>query len=200
MTDPTILVAGETLVDFLPVQSGPLSGVETFSRRAGGAAANVAIALARLNDQPWFLTNVSTDGFGDFLAATLEANRVPHRFVTRSDHPTTLAFVAHDEYADRSFTFYGTDAAAHHLSAGAVSNAVLDSLEWVCVNAPVALAAEPARSALNDLCERAREHGCHVMFDPNTRRELWPDEDTFHETLDAMLNQADVVKTSVEDL
>jgi fructokinase len=200
MDNPTILVAGETLIDFLPAQSGPLSGVETFSRQAGGAAANVAVALARLDARPWFLTNLSTDGFGDFLAATLEDNQVPDRFVTRSDHPTTLAFVAHDESADRSFTFYGTDAADHYLDAGAVSNAVLDSLDWVCVDAPVALAAEPARSALGDLCERAHEHGCHVAFDPNTRRELWPDEDTFRETLNDMLSRADVVKTSVEDL
>jgi fructokinase len=200
MDDPTILVAGETLIDFLPAQSGPLSGVETFSRRAGGAAANVAIALARLDAQTWFLTNISTDGFGDFLAATLEANQVSDRFVTRSDHPSTLAFVAHDESADRSFTFYGADAADHHLDAGAVSNAVLDSLEWVCIDAPVALTAEPARSALDNLCKRACEHGCQVVFDPNTRRELWPDEATFRETLDTMLNRADVVKTSVEDL
>lgn len=200
MNNPTILVAGETLIDFLPAQSGPLSGVETFSRRAGGAAANVAIALVRLDAQPWFLTNLSTDGFGDFLATTLEANRVPDRFVTRSAHPTTLAFVAHDESADRSFTFYGEDAADHHLDAGTVPNAVLNSLDWVCVNAPVALAAEPARSVLGDLCERASEHDCHVAFDPNTRRELWPDEDTFRESLGDMLGRADIIKTSVEDL
>lgn len=200
MDDPRILVAGETLIDFLPAQPGPLSSVETFSRRAGGAAANVAIALARLDAQPWFLTNISTDGFGDFLTATLEANRVPNRFVTRSNHPSTLAFVTHDESADRSFTFYGTDAADHHLDADTVSNAVLDSLDWVCIDAPVALAAEPARSALDNLCKRACEHDCQVVFDPNTRRELWPDKATFRKTLDTMLNRTDIVKTSVEDL
>ncbi|EMA53695.1 MULTISPECIES: carbohydrate kinase family protein [Halococcus] len=200
MDDPAILVAGETLIDFLPAQPGPLSEVESFSRRAGGAAANVAIALSRLDTPPWFLTNVSTDGFGDFLGETLTENGIPDRIVTRSAHPTTLAFVAHDADADRSFTFYGADSAGGHLDAGVVSDDTLDRIEWLCVDAPVALAAEPARSALLTLCERARDHGCRVAFDPNTRRELWPDDATLHETLDAMLDRTDVVKTSIEDL
>ncbi|EMA44978.1 carbohydrate kinase family protein [Halococcus saccharolyticus] len=200
MDDPAILVAGETLIDFLPAQPGPLSEVESFSRRAGGAAANVAIALSRFDASPWFLTNVSTDGFGDFLAAILDENGLPGRFVTRSAHPTTLAFVAHDADADRSFTFYGADSADSHLDADVVPDSVLDHIEWICVDAPVALAAEPARSALLDLCERARDHDCRVAFDPNTRRELWPDDVTLHETLDAVFARTDVVKTSVEDL
>ena len=200
MDDPATLVAGETLVDFLPARPGPLADVETFSRRAGGAAANVAIGLSRLDRPPWFLTNVSTDGFGDFLARTLDENGVPDRFVTRSEHPTALAFVSHNANADRRFTFYRTGSADGRLDGRVVPDSVLDSLEWVCVDAPVALAAEPARSALLDLCERARERGCRVAFDPNTRRELWPDEATLHETLDAMLARTDVVKTSVEDL
>ena len=199
-SDPAILVAGETLVDFLPAEPGPLSGVESFSRRAGGAAANVAIGLSRLDRPPWFLTNVSTDGFGEFLARTLDENGIPDRFVTRSDHPTTLAFVAHDANAERSFTFYGADSADGHLDAGVVSERVLDGVEWICVDAPVALAAEPARSALLDLCERARDRGCRVAFDPNTRRELWPDDEPFHATLEAMLARTDAVKTSVADL
>lgn len=201
MPSPEILVAGETLVDFLPNRTGPLADVETFSRRAGGAPANVAVALSRLDHPPWFLTNISADPFGDFLADGLQSNGVPDRFVTRDpDHPTTLAFVAHDADADRSFTFYGTDSADGHLDAGVVPESVLDDIEWVCVDAPVALAADPARSALLSLCERATDHDCRVAFDPNTRRELWPDETTLHETLDAMLARTDVVKTSMEDL
>jgi len=51
-----VLVAGETLIDFLPDRSGSLSAVESFSRRAGGAPANVAVGLARLDRTPWFCT------------------------------------------------------------------------------------------------------------------------------------------------
>lgn len=199
-TTPEVLVAGETLIDFLPDQPGPLSTVETFSRRAGGAPANVAIALARLDERPWFLTNVATDAFGDFLVDTLAAHGVPDRFVTRDpDHSTTLAFVAHDESADRSFTFYRTETADQYIDADAVDDDTLRALSWVALGG-VALAAEPARSAMFGLAERAREHGCSVVFDPNSRPELWTDETTFERTTERMLGLTDVLKTSADDL
>ena len=200
MASPAILVVGETLIDFLPDQPGPLSTVETFSRRAGGAPANVAIALSRLDERPWFLTNVSEDAFGDFLADTLSAHGVPDRFVTRDGgHRTTLAFVAHDERADRSFSFYRTETADQYLDAAVVPDDVLDAVSWVALGG-VALASEPARSAMFALAERAREHDCGVVFDPNHRPELWPDETTAERVIERMLERTDVCKTSTTDL
>ncbi|WP_435076613.1 carbohydrate kinase family protein [Halococcus sp. AFM35] len=200
MSTPEILVAGETLVDFLPDRSGPLRAVEGFTRRAGGAPANVAIALARLDEQPWFLSNLSTDAFGEFLAATLDEQGIPDRFLTRDgDHRTTLAFVAHDTSADRSFTFYRTATADQHIDPGVVGNNVLENLPWVALGG-VALASEPARSRLLDFAERAHKYDCTVVFDPNSRPELWPDAATYERTLDEMLALTDVCKVSDEDL
>jgi fructokinase len=200
MAAPDILIAGETLIDFLPDQSGTLSTVETFSRRAGGAPANVAIALTRLEEAPWFLTNVSTDAFGDFLVTTLDEHGVPDRFVTRdSDHRTTLAFVAHDEDADRSFSFYRTETADQYIDPGVVDDDALDTVSWVAIGG-VALASEPARSSMFELAERANEHDCGVVFDPNSRPELWADGATFERVHTRMLELTDVCKTSAEDL
>jgi fructokinase len=200
MSAPDILIAGETLIDFLPNQSGPLSTIETFSRRAGGAPANVAIALTRLDERPWFLTNVATDAFGDFLVDTLDEYGVPDRFITRdTDHSTTLAFVAHDESADRRFSFYRTATADQYIDANAVGEDALDAVSWVTIGG-VALASEPARSSMFELAERANEHGCGVVFDPNSRPELWADEATFERVTERMLGLTDVCKTSADDL
>lgn len=198
MTD--ILVAGETLVDFLPDQPGPLSTVETFSRRAGGAPANVAIALSRLDERPWFLTNIAEDAFGDFLADTLAAQGISGRFVTRDTaHRTTLAFVSHDSDADRRFSFYRTETADQYIDTEVVGADALDTVSWVALGG-VALASEPARSASFELAERAHEHDCGVVFDPNSRPELWADEATFERFLDRMLYLTDVLKTAPNDL
>lgn len=200
MQTPDVLVAGETLIDFLPDQSGPLSTVETFSRRAGGAPANVAIALSRLDEVPWFLTNIAEDAFGDFLADTLDSQGIPDHFVTRdADHRTTLAFVSHDASADRSFTFYRTETADQHLDAGVVEDDALDAVSWVALGG-VLLSSEPARSAMFELAERAREHDCRVVFDPNSRPELWTHSRDEERTLERMFELADVVKTSPDDL
>ncbi|EMA36463.1 carbohydrate kinase family protein [Halococcus hamelinensis] len=200
MSTPDVLVAGETLIDFIPDQPGPLSTVESFSRRAGGAPANVAVGLARLDRSPWFLTNVAEDAFGEFLVDGLRGHGIPQRFVTRDpDHQTTLAFVAHDATADREFSFYRTETADQYIDPGVVDDDALDSTSWVALGG-VALANEPARSRLFEFVERARDHGCAVVFDPNTRPELWADEATFETVLERMLSLTDVLKTSADDL
>ncbi|NEU57029.1 carbohydrate kinase [Halorussus sp. MSC15.2] len=205
MTDsersPDILVAGETLVDFLPDSVGPLAHVENFSRRAGGAPANVAVALARLNATPWFWTRVGADPFGDYLAATLSSFGLPDRFVERDPAAkTALAFVSHDADADRAFTFYRDGTADTRVEPGGVPDETLDAVEWVYVGG-VMLAADPGRTATLDLAERATERGATVVFDPNARPELWDRSDRDFQALVAeMLTFADVVKATPEDL
>jgi len=116
-----VLVAGETLIDFIPEGPGALDEIEGFARRAGGAPANVAVALSRLDEVPLFWTRVGADPFGDFLADTLAEYGVPDRFVERDpDAETTLAFVTHDEDADRSFSFYRDGTADTRMRSGTV--------------------------------------------------------------------------------
>jgi len=197
MSDHSILVVGETLVDMLPEESGELRGVESFQRRAGGAPANVAARLAAFDAEPLFWTRVGDDAFGDFLVETLADRGVPTRFVEQDpDANTTLAFVAHDDARDRSFTFYRDDTADTRLESGAVPTSALDDIEWVYVGG-VALAAEPARSAVLDLLRRARDADCSVYFDPNWRPKLWGDDT---DALDAAVETADVVKATPDEL
>lgn len=197
---PDLLVAGETLVDFLPDSAGSLADVDSFSKRAGGAPANVAVGLAHLDTAPWFWTRVGEDPFGEFLVKTLADHGVPDRFVERdSEAKTTLAFVSHDEDADRAFTFYREGTADTRAEPGAVPDDVLDGVSWVYVGG-VMLASEPGRTATFDLAERAAARDCTVVFDPNARPELWSSGDDFAEAVAEMLDYADVVKATPEDL
>jgi fructokinase len=201
MTEPSrsVLVAGETLIDFIPGRPGSLRTVESFTRRAGGAPANVAVGLARLDEPPWFCSALGTDPFGDFLAATLAAEGVPDRFLTRvPEAKTTLAFVSHDADADREFAFYRTDTADVHLDTSVVPDTVLATVDFVVVGG-VTLTVEPARTATFDLVDRARDHDCTVVFDPNQRPELWAEAVDPARTFARLLTSADVLKASRED-
>lgn len=214
---PRILVAGETLVDFLPGSDASLAAVERFSRHPGGAPANVAVRLAQLDERPWFWTRVGADPFGDFLVERLADRGVPDRFVERDpDAKTTLAFVsgeaddgpetASDDggpdpgsgHRDPSFTFYRDGTADTRLRPGRIPDAVLESVEWVVLGG-VLLASDPSRSAVFDLAERARDRDCTVVFDPNARPELWSNAD-FETQVRRLLPLVDVVKTTPEDL
>jgi len=198
MTERSVLVAGETLVDFIPESTGPLAEIETFHRRPGGAPANVAVGLARLGETPWLCTTLSTDPFGEFLADTLATEGIPKKYITHTDKPTALAFVSHGADADREFSFHRELTADTVLQTDVVDTATLQRLDWVVVGG-VTLSAEPSRSATFELVERAREAGCGIVFDPNTRPELWTKHNDMTLTIERMLRYTDVLKATAED-
>ncbi|MGH7753286.1 MAG: PfkB family carbohydrate kinase, partial [Gemmatimonadales bacterium] len=76
-----------------------------FRLHPGGSPFNVAVGLARLGAEVEFAAKVSTDFFGRLLLGHLEQERIGTRFLSRSDAPTTLAFVAL-EGGDPAFSFY----------------------------------------------------------------------------------------------
>jgi fructokinase len=195
----SLLVAGEALVDIVADEPGPLAGVESFVRRPGGSAANVATALARLDHPPSFWTRVGEDAFGDVVVGALEEAGVPTDRVERDpDAKTALTVVSHDEDADRAFTVYRDGTADTRMRKGAVGDAALANLSWVHL-VGVSLTDEPTRSATVDLAERAAATGCTVSFDPNARPQLW-DEFDYADSLARMLDHVDVVVASREDL
>jgi fructokinase len=194
-----ILVAGETLIDFLPERPGPITDVERFDRRPGGAPANVAVALERLDRTPLFWTRVGDDPFGRYLTATLDSHGLPDRFVERDPSAkTSLAFVTHDDDGDREFSFYRDETADTRLEPGRIDDETLAEIEWVHAGG-VALSTGSSREATLDLLERAAESGCTVSFDPNARPELWPDGE-FRTVVRTALAHVDVLKAAEEEL
>jgi fructokinase len=196
---PRLLVAGETLIDMLPDREGPLSTVESFSRRAGGAPANVAVALSHLDATPAFWTRVGDDPFGDFLVETLSDAGLETTHVERDpEAKTSLAFVAHGEAAERSFSFYRDGTADTRMRPDGIPDAAVSDAEWVHVGG-VTLTDDPSRQATFELMRRARERGATVSFDPNARPELWDGYDYAASVREAF-ELTDVVKATPEDL
>lgn len=193
-----ILVAGEALIDFIPDRPGSLSEVNRFTRRIGGAPANVAVGLARLDRAPWFWTRIGADAFGDAIARKLNAEGLSPRFIERDrEANTSLAFVEKDRFGNQRFSFHRDATADTRLRAGAVPDEVLSDVDWIYVGG-VALTTEPSRSAIQALAERSSEFEYRVFFDPNTRQELWTDE--LVPAFETVLSHTDAVKATTTDL
>ncbi|MFB6374161.1 MAG: PfkB family carbohydrate kinase, partial [Bradymonadaceae bacterium] len=64
-----VLSFGESLVDFLPDQPGPLRDVDTFRKVVGGAPTNLALGLARLGCRAGLHGKVGDDEFGERIGA-----------------------------------------------------------------------------------------------------------------------------------
>ncbi|WP_290818689.1 carbohydrate kinase [Halovivax sp.] len=195
-----VLVAGETLIDFLPERAGPLTDVSGFDRRPGGAPANVAVALARLDRTPLFWTRLGSDPFGRYLEGVLDDERVRADFVERDPSAqTSLAFVTHDDSGDRAFTFYRDGTADTRMEPGRVPDETLADCSWVHAGG-VTLSSGRSRAATLDLLERAASAGCIVSFDANYRPELWDDEATFRLVARDALVHANVCKATRREL
>ncbi len=181
---------GEALIDF--TSTGPLA----FQGHCGGGPLNTAVACARLGQPTGFLTQLSTDLFGEALFRHLQENGVDTRFVLRSDDPSTLAFVEHAAGTNR-YAFFRRGAAE-----AAYAPRPLPELppETTCLHfGSVSLLQEPAASTVEAIV--AQNHGRRVVvLDPNVRPTLIPDLAAYRRRFEGWLRMTDLLKLSDEDV
>ncbi len=186
-----IAIVGEALIDFTSTGAGL-----HFNGREGGAPANVAIAAARLGVPAGFIGQLSNDLFGQRLWAHLERNGVDLCFVTRSDAPSTLAFVERTPTTN-AYAFYTNGTADTRWSPER-----LPQLPECCrflQFGSIALLHEPAASRIVDLVAAERARGRIVLFDPNVRPSLIADLSDYRKRFGHWVQQADLLKLSDED-
>nr|AGI04196.1 fructokinase [alpha proteobacterium U95] len=189
-----ILCCGEALIDMIAEPT--LSGRDGFVPHSGGAIFNTSIALGRLGAPVGLLTGLSSDMFGKQLADDLRASHVDTTHVIASDRPTTLAFVQlKDGHA--TYTFVDENTAGRMLQAEdmpsqlpAVSALYFGGISLACEPCADAYAAMLAQNGAN----------CAVMLDPNIRPGFIQDQTRYRTRLNQMIEQADIVKVSDEDL
>lgn len=189
-----ILCCGEALIDMLPRETA--GGEFCFAPYSGGSVFNTAIALGRLGAPVSFFSGLSTDLFGDQLAADLTRSNVAIDLAHRSDRPTTLAFVRLvDGHA--TYTFFDENSAGSTLSEANLPD-LPDDATALHFGA-ISLIREPCGTTYETLMGRAC--GTRVVsLDPNIRPSLIADRDRHLARMERMIAMADIVKLSDEDL
>ncbi|WP_355661748.1 carbohydrate kinase family protein [Halomonas salifodinae] len=197
-----VIAFGEALVDMLSSRLGDQAaeGPETFTPYAGGAPANVAVACARLGVPSRFLGMLGDDHFGDFIAEELAAHGVDTGGVVRTRAArTALAFVSRDADGERTFDFYRPPAAdllyrLEHLPQGVFAAPAILHLCSNSLTEP-----EIAETTLA-MAEMARRAGCLVSVDANLRHNLWADGHADGPLVTRLLDSADLLKLSREEV
>lgn len=183
---------GDAVVDLLPEGPGRLM------QCPGGAPANVAVGIARLQGNSGFIGRVGDDPFGRFMQHTLQSEGVDIRFMTPDiHHRTSTVVVTLDEEGERSFTFMVRPGADLFLEEDDLPP--LRAGEWLhCCS--IALAADPSRTTTFTAMQRMRDAGGFISFDPNIRHDLWNDETLLYQCINRALMLSDVVKLSQDEL
>lgn len=162
---------GEMVIDFIP---GAQEG--SYVRNAGGAPANVAIAMARNGLSAGMCCSVGADDFGRFLIRTLEENHVrPLRPDLCEQAITTMAFVSLAENGERTFTFARKPGADMFLCAEDVKE---DDIKDSCIihAGSCSLSENPAAEATRRALKLGHTLGKLVSFDVNYRNLMWKDD------------------------
>jgi fructokinase len=169
-----------------------------FQKAPGGAAANVAVGLARLGVNSAFMGMVGSDPFGTFLAETLReagVDTLPLRFTAAAR--TALAFVSLRADGEREFLFYRHPSADMLFTPADVDLVAIDAAPVLHFDS-ISLASENPRAASLFAADRALAQGHLVSYDVNLRLPLWPDAAAAG--IRAGLARAQVVKLSDDEL
>lgn len=103
--------------------------------------------------------------------------------------------------AERSFTYWRSDAAARQLARDPARLAKsFENRELVYFSGiTLAILDEASRRTLLEAIAAVRAKGCHVAFDPNYRPRLWPDVATARTAIDAALAVTDIALPTFPD-
>ena len=190
-----LICVGEMVIDFLP-------GTEesSYIRKAGGAPANVAVAVARNGLDVGFCGRVGNDDFGRFLIKTLEDNRVAVTCPKLVDEAiTTMAFVSLDAHGDRSFTFARKPGADMFLTREDVDAAGVRDADMVHAGS-CSLSRDPAADATVYAISESKRNGKLVSFAVNYRNLMWQDDrDACIAAVQKILPNVDFLKISEEE-
>jgi fructokinase len=196
-----VVCVGDLLIDFVPTVTGTgLVDAPAFQKAAGGAAANVAVGLARLGTKSAFMGKVGDDPFGHFLADTLKREGVdisPLRFESRAR--TALAFVSLRADGEREFLFYRHPSADMLFMPDEVDTQAIAASRVLHFDSISLAAAQPRETVLH-AATLAKRAGKLISYDVNLRLPLWSNAEAAREGIRAGLALADVAKLSDDEL
>ncbi len=168
-----VLCIGEVLIDMICTDKGSsLSKGQNFIKKAGGAPANVAAAIAALGAKVDMAAKVGKDPFGQHLIELLQTMGVNTNWVLQDpNYFTTLAFVSLMEEGERDFYFNrGADG---QLSPNDLATLKISDYRIVHFGSATGFLPGPLQSTYTHLLDEAKASNAMISFDPNYRHLLF---------------------------
>ncbi len=187
-----VWVTGDAVVDLIP------DSESSYLKCPGGAPANVAVAIARLDGDAAFVGRVGQDPLGRFMQQTLKQEQVDTQMMILDEaQRTSTVIVDLDDSGERSFTFMVKPSADQFLETSDLPTFTQGQWLHVC---SIALANEPSRSSTLEAMRQIKAAGGYVSFDPNLREEVWANPEELKPVVREAITLADVVKFSDDEL
>jgi fructokinase len=194
-----IFCIGELLIDMVCVDNKGLKDGEKFEKKAGGAPANVAASISKLEGNAYFLGQVGNDFFGKHLVELLKELNI-NTEMTIENGSTTIALVGIDADGERNFDFLrGSDG---EYSFDNIDLSKINNSDIIHFGSATGFLEGELKKTYFRLLEHAKSNNIYVSFDPNYRDALiTPDKlDLFIDDCIKFLKKSDFTKLSDEEL
>jgi fructokinase len=195
-----VLCIGEALIDMICTDINvSLSNGQHFLKKAGGAPANVAAAIAALGGEVSMAAKVGDDPFGQHLIELLDTMGVNTNLIIKDPaHFTTFAFVSLMNDGERDFYF--NRGADKELTIADLTTVHLNEYGIVHFGSATAFLPGPLQNTYLELLTKAKQAGCLISFDPNYRHLLFQNNSAyFISQCDPFIESCDFFKLSDEE-
>ena len=189
-----LILAGEPMGLLIAQSEGALGDVSGYDLAVAGAEFNVAVGVARLGHRVTYMTKLGRDPFGERILHVLGENGIGTEFVAWSaERRTGFMLKGRVHEGDPPIFYFRAGSAASTLAPEDVEAIDFSAYTHIHLTGILPALTNETRAAVNLMFERARAAGLTISFDPNLRPQLWPDERTMCETINALAARADIV-------
>ncbi|WP_077325573.1 sugar kinase [Virgibacillus siamensis] len=194
-----VVTLGETMVLFTPETPGPMRYTNRYSIRVAGAESNVAIGLSRLGFQAGWISRLGDDEFGKKIQSFIRGEGVDvSQTILEADGDTGLFFKEKLAPNEWRVKYYRKNSAASMMRPEDVDESYIASAKFLHVTGITPALSEGCYETVLTAIEYAKKHHVIVVFDPNLRRKLWPEEKARNVLLE-LASKADIVLPGIDE-
>ncbi len=192
-TEREIMCVGETLWDLYVPAGTPLVETNHVFFEPGGSATNVARHLVKLGVRAGIVGVVGDDPLGAALTERLAREGIDVRHMHKMSARTGLVLISNDPAVAVGYRAADEEAQAFRYALNGEYSAQIVHFSSLLPN-------RTAIHALTKAAQRARKTGSAVVVDANLRPRLWRNDAVAKTNPYELLEVADMVKVSVDDL
>lgn len=196
-----ITTIGEALIDWVCMdRTLDLCQAEKFIKAPGGAPANVAVALAKLNYPVQFIGGFSEDIFGQWLKEFLSSHNVDtENSITVKDSNTRNAYILTDKTGNRVLKGFSMSCCADSMVDFNDINLEPITSSPLVYFGSLLQASEQSRFTLNNIINAVVSEN-FVVYDPNLRLCLWESKKEAINIIKETFSLVDSVKLSDDEI
>lgn len=196
MNDYGVIVLGEALIDFVPIEDNVIG---KFKAVPGGAPANVAYGLANLGNKVSLISRVGKDPLGKSVINTMKKGGVKTDYIQVDDKRPTASTIVMPESSDMlRYIIYRNATADGFIKKEEIPEAMFEKTK-ILHYGTLAMCSEVTCETTLDTIKKAKKANITTSLDVNLRPKSWEAEELMIDISHKLIETSDIVKMTKEE-